>query len=138
LMENATAAAGILGLQDWAWHEFKNVRFNVVPHLEMVRAVEQAILRFQPEWIFTHQSGDLHVDHRVCHETTMAALMLPQRLTTNLPPTLVRKVFLCESPSSTDWAPPTEVPFRPNAFVNVSSTFDDKIQALEAVGGRCV
>lgn len=130
--EAAQAAASTMGFEDFLWYDFQNVQFNVVPHLEMVRAVEQAILRFRPEWIFTHHSGDLHIDHRVCHDATMAALMLPQRLTTDLPPTLVKKVFVCESLSSTDWAPPTADPFRPNAFVNVSSTFDDKIQALEA------
>ena len=131
----ASEASRIVGIEDSMLFRFGNIRFNTVPHIEMVQAIEQAIERFRPEWIFTLHPSDVNIDHRVCYEATMAALMLPQRLTRDLPPTMIKKVFLCEVLSSTDWAPPTELAFQPNAFVDVSSTFSSKLDALNHFKG---
>jgi N-acetylglucosamine malate deacetylase 1 len=132
----AREAAQLVGIEETMSFDFPNVRFNVVPHIEMVQAIESAIEKFRPEWIFTLHPRDLNIDHRVCYEATMAAVMLPQRLSRqNMAPTMIRKVFLCEVLSSTDWAPPTEPAFQPNAFVDVSSTFAKKIEALEHFEG---
>ena len=128
-------ASRLVGITDSIGYEFKNIQFNAVPHLEMVKAVEAAIVRFRPDWIFTHHPGDLNVDHRVCYETTTAAAMLPQRLSSDLAPTMISKMFLFEILSSTDWAPPLGESFRPNSFFDVSSTFDAKLKALEAFEG---
>lgn len=128
-------ASSLVGVADSIGYDFKNIQFNSVPHLEMVRAVEAAVLRFKPEWIFTHHPGDLNVDHRVCFETTLAASMLPQRLSSDLNPTMISKIFLFEILSSTDWAPPVGDGFRPNSFFDVSATFAAKLEALEAFQG---
>src|SRR5262249_12862516 len=89
----AEESARVVGISESLRYEFKNIQFNTVPHLEMVRAIEKAMLRWRPEWIFTHHPGDLNVDHRICWEATMSAIMLPQRLSTDLPPTLVKRVY---------------------------------------------
>jgi LmbE family N-acetylglucosaminyl deacetylase len=131
----SAAASEIIGVNESVQYDFKNIQFNVVPHLEMVRAIEGTIVRFRPDWIFTHHGSDLNVDHRVCYETTMSAVMLPQRMSSDLPPTQIKRVYLCEVLSSTDWAPPTEPAFRPNSFFDVRDTFEAKIAALEAFEG---
>jgi LmbE family N-acetylglucosaminyl deacetylase len=128
-------ASRLVGIADSIGYGFKNIQFNAVPHLEMVKAVEDAIRRFKPQWIFTHHPSDLNIDHRVCYETTMAAVMLPQRLSSDLEPTMISRVFLVEILSSTDWAPPVGDGFRPNSFFDVSATFAAKQSALEAFEG---
>jgi LmbE family N-acetylglucosaminyl deacetylase len=128
-----TAEAAI-GIKDSLKYEFKNIQFNTVPHLEMVKAIEAAIVKFQPEWVFTHHPGDLNIDHRVCYEASMAALRLPQRMSQDMPVTLIKKVFLFEVLSSTDWNPPIGMAFRPNCHVDIQDTFDTKMQALEYYG----
>lgn len=135
LSRYASEAAAMVGIEESMSFDFGNIRFNVVPHIEMVRAIESAIERFRPEWIFTLHPRDLNVDHRVCYEATMAAAMLPQRLTRNLPPTLIRKILLCEVLSSTDWAPSVEPAFVPNAFFDVEATFELKLRALQHFEG---
>lgn len=120
----------MVGIEDSMFFDFGNIRFNAIPHIEIVQAIEQAIEKFKPEWVFTLHPRDLNIDHRVCYEATMAAVVLPQRLTRGLPPTMIRKVFLCEVVSSTDWAAPIEPAFQPNAFVDVSSTLETKLAAL--------
>ena len=131
----AEASARIIGIAESVRHEFKNIQFNTVPHIEMVRVIEEAIVRFRPESIFTHHPGDLNIDHRVCWEATMTAAMLPQRLSRDLPSTLIRRVYLFEIPSSTDWAPAPFPPFEPNAFFDVTGTFEAKMRALQQFEG---
>jgi LmbE family N-acetylglucosaminyl deacetylase len=135
LREVAAAAEGIVGIKDSVRHEYKNIQFNLVPHLEMVNAIEQAIVKFRPEWVFTHHPGDLNVDHRICWEATMAAVMLPQRQSRDLPATMIKRVYLFEVPSSTDWSPPPFVAFEPNSFFDVTDTIDDKMLALRTFEG---
>ena len=65
----------------------------------------------------------------------MSAVMLPQRLSGNLAPTLIKKVFLFEVPSSTDWAPAPFAPFQPNAYFDVTRTIETKVAALRAFVG---
>lgn len=125
----------MVGIRETVYYEFPNIRFNVVPHLEMVQALEDLIVRFRPDWVFTHHPGDLNIDHRVCYEATAAAVTLPQRLSRDLPVDLIKRVFLFEVPSSTDWALPATGGFRPNSFFNVSSTFEAKLQALRHFEG---
>jgi len=131
----AAESAQMVGIEETMSFEFGNIRFNTVPHIEMVQAIEKAIDRFRPEWVFTLHPSDLNIDHRVCYEAAMAAIMLPQRMSRDMPATMIRKVFLCEVLSSTDWAPPTELAFQPNAFVDVASTFDKKLAALAHFAG---
>ena len=121
----------IIGIKESIKYEFKNIQFNVVPHLELVRAIEAAIVKFEPEWIFTHHPGDLNIDHRVCYEASMAAVKLPQRHTADLPPTMIKKVFLFEVLSSTDWASPLDTAFSPNSFWDIKDTFAEKIDSLK-------
>lgn len=133
--EVTLSAERVLGIGESLKYDFPNIRFNTVPHLDIVQAIEAAIVRFRPEWIFAHHPGDLNVDHRVAYDATMAAMMLPQRLSTDLPPTLVRKALLFEVPSSTDWAPPLSTAFRPNCFFDIDATLEDKLRALDAFEG---
>jgi LmbE family N-acetylglucosaminyl deacetylase len=135
LHEVADASSRTIGITDTLRYDFPNIQLNVVPHLDVVRAVEEAILRFRPDWIFTHHPGDLNIDHRVCYEATMAAIMLPQRLSRNLSPTMIRRVYLMEIPSSSDWAFAPEGGFRANSFFDIGSTLERKMTALREFDG---
>lgn len=135
LHEMARDCARMVGITDSRRHGFRNIQLNAVPHLELVKVIEQAILEFEPEWVFTHHPGDLNVDHRVCWESTMSAVMLPQRGSSRLPPTLIKRVLLFEVPSSTDWAPAPFPAFEPNAFFDVTTTIETKLAALRSFEG---
>src|SRR5437763_498664 len=52
-----------------------------------------------------------------------------------LPVTMIRRVYLCEVASSTDWASSIEPAFTPNAFFDVARTFDRKLEALRHFEG---
>jgi len=131
----ADRAARIVGVTESVGFKFKNIQLNTVPHLEVVKGIESAIVRFKPNWIFTHHPNDLNVDHRVCYEATTAASMLPQRLSSDLDPTMIKRLYLFEILSSTDWAPPIGEAFRPNSFFDVAASFEAKVAALDAFEG---
>lgn len=135
LARSIAASRRIIGIGDSLHFDFKNIQFNTVPHLAIVQAIERSIVQFEPAWVFTHHPADLNIDHRVCYEAAMAALMLPQRLSRPLSPTMIRRVLLFEIPSSTDWAPPLGPAFQPNCFFDVKATYDAKICALAAFAG---
>jgi len=128
-------AARMVGIDETIRFDFPNIHFNVVPHLELVEAIEQAIVRFRPNWIFTHHRYDLNIDHRAVHDACMTALSLPMRLSRDLPVTMIERVYLFEILSSTDWASPREPAFRPTSFFDVAATFEAKLAALEAFEG---
>jgi LmbE family N-acetylglucosaminyl deacetylase len=135
LRQVTTESSRLIGIEDSLHYEFRNIQLNVVPHLELVKAVEAAIVKFRPDWIFTHHPGDLNNDHRACYEATMAAALLPQRLSRDLPVTLVKRIYLCEIASSTDWSFTTDIPFRANAFFDVRASFAAKMEALRKFDG---
>jgi LmbE family N-acetylglucosaminyl deacetylase len=135
LREVSATAARIVGIEETMTFDFPNIRLNTVPHLDVVVAIEEAIVKFRPNWVFTHHAGDLNIDHRVVHEACMAAVTLPLRLSRDLPVTMIQRVYLCEIPSSTDWASPRDPAFRPTSFFDVEGTFERKLAALDAFDG---
>lgn len=132
-LEQVHAAKDKIGIQDILFFVFPNIQMNTVPMLKVVEAIEQAIIRFKPEVVYTHHWGDVNDDHRVVSHATMAAIRLPERGTVlELPRNLIQKVLCYETPTSTEWAPPSmERAFLPNVFVDIEATLDRKLMALQ-------
>lgn len=134
LLEDTYHAAGILGMCEPIVGDFPNIRMNIVPHLELVRFVEDAILRTRASHVFTHHPGDLNDDHRQVSSATQAALRIWQRRSETQ---IVQSAHTMEVPSSTDWAfPGTYAPFAPNACMEIGNEgVTKKLQALQAYRG---
>ena len=112
---------------------FPNIRLNTVPHIELVRFVEQAILESGAQLIFTHHPADLNDDHLHTSRACMAAARLFQR---RADVKRLRRLYFMEILSSTDWAFPTGGDaFRADTFVDCSQWLDRKIAALRAYRG---
>lgn len=73
LKKAANEAAGILGIRRPRLLDFPDNRFDSVPLLEIVHAVEGVVEEIGPEWIFTHSPVDLNVDHRKTYEAVLTA-----------------------------------------------------------------
>jgi len=107
---------------------FPNLSINTTPHLDIVKFIEEQIILFQPDRIFTHHPSDLNDDHKKTSHACMAAARLFQRK--NIKKTLEGLYFM-EILSSTDWAFPSNTsPFSPNVFFDISLTIEKKIKAL--------
>lgn len=121
----AAAAAKILGLAEIFQREFPDNRMDSVALLDVVKAVEDVVLKVQPEILYTHHAGDLNVDHRVTHQAVMTACR-------PLPGTPVREIYAFEALSSTEWTGSGQQQFSPNVFIDISDFVGVKQRALEA------
>lgn len=132
-LEQVHAAKNSVGIKEILFFDFPNIEMNTVPTLQMVQAIEEAILRFKPEVVYTHHAGDVNDDHGIVFRATMAAVRLPERgNNTCLPRNMIREVLCYETPSSTEWAPPLAGhAFLPNVYVDIADFLEQKLSALQ-------
>jgi LmbE family N-acetylglucosaminyl deacetylase len=122
----ARAANRVLGVSSLEFHNFPDNEMDSIPRLQVIKYLEEIVRRIRPNIIYTHHSGDLNVDHQRVHDAVMTACR-------PLPGSSVETILLFEVPSSTEWQPPgSGLPFQPNWFVDVESTFEKKMSALKA------
>jgi LmbE family N-acetylglucosaminyl deacetylase len=90
---------------------------RITDGIETIMEIEGVIKRVKPDIVFTHSSKDSHQDHR---NAGMASLSAARNL---------KIVLSYESPEALR-------EFCPQVFVDVTSTFDRKLEALEAFGSQ--
>ncbi|HLA29180.1 MAG TPA: PIG-L family deacetylase [Syntrophales bacterium] len=106
-------------------YDLPDNRFDTIPLLEVVKIIEGLIGSLKPEVIYTHHSGDLNIDHAITHRAVLTAT----RPTAGCS---VKELYSYEIPSSTEWAFAQFAPaFLPNVFVDISTTIDSKIKAMQ-------
>lgn len=126
----ARAAGALLGAKSVTLHGLPDNRFDTVPLLEIVKAIEMKIEELKPETVFTQHGGDLNIDH----ERTFRAVLTATRPMSGSP---VKRVYAYEVPSSTEWAFQKFDPvFRPNTFVDIDATLEKKIAAMALYEGE--
>lgn len=126
LRRSARKAAAILGTEEPILLDFPDNRFDTVPFLDIVKAIERVKDRLRPSMIYTHYWGDLNIDHRL---TAQAVITASRPLSGES----VRRILAFEVPSSTEWAPPARTSwFVPNVYTDIAGTFQDKIAAMAA------
>jgi LmbE family N-acetylglucosaminyl deacetylase len=124
LRADAQAAGKMLGARSVRLANFPDNRFDGVPLLDVIKVVEAAVAELSPQTIYTHHPGDLNVDHGVTFRAVMTA-------TRPMADQAVRDVYSFEVSSSTEWAfQQIQPPFRPNVFVDVSSSIERKVKAM--------
>ncbi|MBV5341161.1 MAG: PIG-L family deacetylase [Deltaproteobacteria bacterium] len=128
LYADIVAANQLLGFDVPVLGAFPNIRMNSVDHVDLVQFIEEQVLRFKPDRIFTHHPGDLNDDHLQVSRASMAASRLFQRRNDLTP---LGSLHLMEISSSSDWAfPGAGNAFSPDTFEEVSDFIDLKIKAL--------
>lgn len=126
LLEKAAQSAGIiLGAASVKLLNFPDNRMDSLDRLDVIKAIEFEIENLKPDTVVTHHCGDVNIDHRITHEAVITACR-PQ------PGHSVRLLLAFEVVSSTEWQPaPSNTPFQPNWFEDVTETFVHKINALQ-------
>ena len=124
----------ILGVHRVIRGNFPNIKFNTVPHLELVQFIENAILESEATVVITHHPADLNNDHMHTSLACQAAVRLFQRRTDVKP--LVELLYM-EVPSATEWGLNDALnKFQPNTFFEVGKeAVEKKIEALSQYRG---
>ncbi|WNK01382.1 PIG-L deacetylase family protein [Thalassospiraceae bacterium LMO-JJ14] len=122
----ARLASEILGAGPPEFLRLPDNAMDSLPLLKVVNLVEEVISRFVPSIIYTHHGGDLNIDHRIAHQAVITSCR-------PVPGSPVRAIYGFETLSSTEWASPASgTAFRPNRFVDITSTLELKTRALSA------
>lgn len=125
LRETAKKASSALGALPPIFFEFPDNAMDGITLLQICQKVEELVESFQPSVVYTHHGGDLNIDHELIHRAVLTA-------TRPLPGSCVKSVYTYETVSSTEWfAPHQQFQFRPTRFVDVSNSFDKKLEALK-------
>ena len=122
----AVTAARILGCASVESLGLPDNRLDRLELLDIIKMIEGFVFKHQPRTLLTHHAGDVNIDHRIVHDAVMAVCR-PQ------PGHPVKELLFFEVASSTEWRPAgSAAPFQPNWFVDISSTLDIKLKALES------
>jgi N-acetylglucosamine malate deacetylase 1 len=103
---------------------------DTIPMAQLVRGIAETLERIQPATLFVPFSGDIHTDHRITFSAVISASKWFRARS-------IKKILTYEVLSETDAAIAIDAPgFRPNVFVDVSKTLDDKIRIMKLYGGE--
>ena len=133
LKKQTAEAQRIMNCEPPVLYTLPNIKFNTIPHLEIVQLIEEVIQQIKPDFVFTHHPNDLNNDHYHTSIACQAAIRLFQRK----PVKAIKGFFFMEILSSTDWAFPVgNNIFNPNTFVEVGEkNIEIKLKALAAYKG---
>ncbi len=124
LEADARRAADALGVKEVFFGGLPDNRFDSLPLLDVVKAVEKLVADLSPEIVYTHHGGDLNVDHQVVARAVLTA-------TRPKPGHCVKEVLAFEIHSATEWGfGRVGAPFRPEVFVDIGGSLAAKLEAL--------
>lgn len=134
LYEDLNASADFLGINKKYEAIFPNIEMNIVPHIQLVQHIENAIKDSQPDIIITHHPSDTNNDHLHTSLACQEAIRLFQRRPEFKP---IIDFLYMEVPSCTEWALNTAFNrFQPNTFVEIGRDgVEAKIKALSMYRG---
>ena len=120
--EEARAAAEVLGVTDYVHLDLPDMRLDTLAHVELNAVVEGQIRDVAPEVVYTPHP-DVNLDHRALFDSVAVAA----RPTPGQP---VRRLLTYAPTSSTEWTPAATNWFVPNWFVDITVTFERKLEAF--------
>ena len=91
--ESCKKSSKILGISEIKFLNFKDMKLDSVPQLEINQEIEKIIKKIQPKIVFTSPKNDLNRDHDVTFNSTLVA--------TRPSSSGVKKVFSYELPGYT-------------------------------------
>lgn len=122
LKEQVHEANKVIGVKEVFTCDLPDNRFDSVPLLDVVKAVDKIKTQIKPHIIFTHYQNDLNIDHTVtCKAVITAARPLVGET--------VKEIYAFEIMSSTEWNFPLS--FSPDCFYDISATIGAKVEAME-------
>lgn len=134
LNSDISEALKMLGVNKVFKGDFPNIKFNTVPHLELVQFIEKVMIETKTHTIFTHHPSDLNNDHVHTSLACQAATKLFQRRSDIVD---FKELYFMEVPSATEWGlNSSKNNFSPNVFVEVGEErIEKKLIALSKYRG---
>lgn len=116
-------ARKILGVKKVYFLDYPTVKLDTVPQKNLVKSISEVIKDTVPDTIFIPHKGDINKDHRLIFEASLVAARPTD--------SAIKNILSYEILSESEWGNPIES-FAPNVYMDISETFDGKIEAMKA------
>ncbi len=116
-------AAGVLGISDVQFLDFKTMHLNALPAIELNGAIGRAVSEFDPHVLYAPPIDDLNQDHAA----VFSAALVAARQTGS---TSLRSLYSYELPPTTRYN--TSNRWLPNSYVEIGDNIDAKLEAMAA------
>lgn len=120
----ARIAHQMLGVKETIFMEFPAPALNAFPEYKISVELSKIFQDFCPTHLYLPHPGDIHQDHKAIYRASLVAAR-PQGSH------IISFIYCYETLSETEWTPMHEKPFVPNHFVDVTSVFNSKIDAMK-------
>lgn len=104
-------ALKLLGVRDVKFYNLKCGRLDQVPIININKIIENEVIEFSPNIVFTHSDKDANNDHLIVHKSTLMATRPGSSC-------FVSKLYSYEVLSSSEWR--FTKTFKPNFFESIS------------------
>lgn len=129
IIDSAKDVRRVLGSEYFPVQLFPDNRFDTVPLLGVVMAVESALAYTSAEVVYCPSASDLNIDHSLTYRAVVTA-------TRPVPGQRVKRVLAMEMPSATEWFY-GQIPFMPNYYVPLTEAqMDKKREAIACYQGE--
>ena len=112
-----------LGIKKVIFLNYPNLRLETFPLHKIIETLCKLIEAYEPDIVLTHYHGDINRDHQIVFEAVLTA-------TRPLPDTKPVEILCFETVGASEWGNHHRDSFKPNFFVDITETIDDKIEAL--------
>lgn len=125
MQEEAQKAHAILGVIESFFLNLPVVKLKTMEHADLNSAISKVVEEVSPQIVFLPFIGDMHIDHREVTESALVALR-------PINGSSVTTIYMYETLSETGWnIPNNERSFMPDTWIDISSTLDKKIEAMQ-------
>ncbi|AOR22916.1 PIG-L deacetylase family protein [Clostridium taeniosporum] len=124
LHKDTYEAAKIIGYKDVYMENLPDNRFDSISLLDIIKIIEKYVNKIKPDIIYTHFGGDLNIDHKITFEAVLTA-------TRPIGKECVKEIYSFETVSSTEWNFNNTNNFKPNYFIDVTETLNEKVEAMK-------
>ena len=125
IQEEAKVAHRLMGVKETIFLDLPVVELKNLSPKVINKAIGEVVERIRPDVVFMPFIGDMHIDHREVTESVLVAVRPVNDYST-------RTIYMYETLSETGWnIPNSERTFSPNTWVDITSTIEKKVQAME-------
>ena len=105
--------------------DLPTTKLDTIPMSDIVSLIGDSFQRIRPEIVYLPYRGDVHTDHKVVFDATVACTKWFRY-------PYVKRVLVYETLSETDFGlTPYTGSFRPNVFINIEKYLDRKIEIMK-------
>ena len=122
------ASNEVLSIKETFFLDLPTVKLDTLPQKQLNDLISDCVKKVNPEVVYIPFFGDINKDHQLVSKACLVAVR-PK------PDSRIKKVFLYEVLSETEWAKPAqkiEEVFIPNNYEDISDFLDYKLKAMEA------